>query len=58
MAPHCLATGPGSAYPGCMRGGYLLTAMLLGIALWVLAAGLATYVVVKAPGWLGSLMSN
>ena len=41
-----------------MRGGALLTAMLLGIALWVLAAGLAVYVVMKAPAWLGSLMSN
>ena len=58
MAPHCLAPGPGGAYRECMRGGYLLTAMLLGIALWVLAAGVATYVVMKAPVWLGSLMSN
>ena len=41
-----------------MRGGALLTAMLLGIALWVLAAGLATYVVMKAPAWLGAMMGS
>ena len=41
-----------------MRGGALLTAMLLGIALWVLAAGLATYVVLKAPILLGTLMGD
>ena len=41
-----------------MRGGALLLAMLLGIALWVLAAGLAVYVVMKAPVWLGAMMGS
>lgn len=58
MAPHCLDDSHGWAYRACMRGGALLTAMLLGIALWVIAAGLAVYVVLKAPILLGTLMGD